>query len=92
MLSFIGQKVAVSKEVYEGSEVNAVRYNAPGHMTGWYLTSNSFNGDINTLQVDHLYHIINARKDLVKFLALPAGYRFFVNQDKYKVWYDNEVE
>lgn len=54
----IGQKIPISKEIYHGSEVNGVRYDSESHMTGWYLTSNSYVGDISSLAVDHLYHLI----------------------------------
>lgn len=87
----IGQKITLSKEIYEGSEVNGVRYESPSHMTGWYLTSNTYKGDIKTLVVDHLYHILKERPDLVKFLALPAGYRFYKNDKDEEVWIDKEV-
>ena len=87
----LGQKIAVSKEIYQGSEINGVRYPSPDHMTGWYLTSNSYNGDINTLQVDHLYHLIKARPEITKFLALPNGYRFFMDSLGEDVWYDKEA-
>jgi hypothetical protein len=87
----IGQKIAVSKEIYDGSEANGVRYNAPEHMTGWYLTSNSYNGDIKSLMVDHLYHLLQERPDLAKFLALPVGYRFYKDSNEEKIWIDETV-
>lgn len=87
----IGQKVAIASEIYDGSEVNGVRYSAPEHMTGWYLTANSYNGDIKSLQVDHLYHVLKARPDLAKFLALPAGFRFYKNGVEEDVWADDAI-
>lgn len=87
----IGQKVAISKEIYDGSEVNGVRYDAPQHMSGWYLTSNSFDGDVNTLIVDYLYHILKERPDIAKFLALPSGYRFYKDGEGHNIWFDPEV-
>lgn len=84
----IGQKIAISKEIYEGSEVNGVRYNAPDHMTGWYLTSNSYNGDVKSLIIDHLYHLLKERPDLAKFLALPVGYRFYKDNEGEEIWID----
>ncbi|MBX3257335.1 MAG: hypothetical protein KF862_24635 [Chitinophagaceae bacterium] len=90
-IPLIGQKVAVSKEIYEGSEVNGVRYKSPSHMTGWYLTSNSYKGDIKSLSVDHLYHLLKKRPDLAKFMALPFGYRFYKDFKEEDVWLDEEV-
>lgn len=90
-ISFIYQKVAISKEIYDGSEVNGVRYQAPDHMTGWYLTSNNYNGDVKSLFVDHLYHLLKIRPELGKFLALPPGYRFFIDDLGYDIWLDESV-
>lgn len=84
----LAQKIAVSKDIFNGSEVNGVRYDAPEHMSGWYLTSNSYNGDVNTLLVDSLFYLIKVRPDLVKFLALPSGYRFFKDNIGEDIWYD----
>lgn len=89
-IPLLAQKVAISKEIYNGSDVNGVRYEAPQHMTGWYLTSNNFNGDIKTLLTDHLYHLIIHRKDLIKFLALPVGYRFYIDEKRSDVWKDED--
>lgn len=91
VVPLIGQKIAVSKEIYEGREVNGVRYRAPSHMTGWYLTSNSFDGNVNSLIVDHLYHILTKRPDLAKYLALPSGYRFYKDDKEEEVWFDQKV-
>lgn len=87
----LAQKIAISKEIYEGSEVNGVRYESPSHMSGWYLTSNSYNGDVKSLLVEHLYHILKERPDLAKFLALPAGYRFFKDKEGEDAWFDEQV-
>lgn len=87
----LGQKIAVSKEIYEGSEVNAVRYDSPDHMSGWYLTSNAFNGDVKELLVDHLYYLLKSRPEIAKFLALPSGFRFFKDNLGQDVWYDKDV-
>ncbi len=87
----IGQKVAISREIYEGSEVNGVRYDSPDHMSGWYLTSNSYNGDIKTLSIDYLFFVLKSRPELARFLALPSGYRFFKDEIGDDVWYDEDI-
>ena len=84
------QQVAVSEGVYEGDAVQAVRYRAPDHMTGWYVTTPRFNGDSKTLKVEHLYHLTAARPELARFVALPPGYRFDTTSGE-DVWFDAEV-
>ena len=61
----INQKIAISEDIYSGSEVNAVRYESPNHMSGWYLTSNNYDGEINSLKVDYLFYIIKRRGSII---------------------------
>ena len=83
------QKIAISDGVYDGSPVSAVRYPAPPHMSGWYLTTNKYDGNISSLKVVHAYHVSAQRPDLAKYFALPCGYRFHSDDDK--VWFDEKV-
>ena len=84
------QMVAISVGVYEGDAVQGVRYAAPDHMTGWYLTTERFDGDVNTLTVEHLYHLTATRPDLARYVALPPGYCFDTTTGE-DVWFDSEV-
>ena len=83
--------VAISKGVYEGSIVDAVRYPSPEHMSGWWITTDQYDGDIKTLQVVHLYHLTSRRPDLMPLIALPYGYRFAGSIDTFNIWFDPKV-
>jgi hypothetical protein len=85
----LDQMVVISDGVYEGDEAEGVRYPSPGHMSGWWLTTDRFNGDTSTLKTVHVHHVSALRPDLVKFFALPFGYRFFSPQSD--VWFDQTV-
>ncbi len=81
--------VVVSDGIYKGEPVQGVRYPSPHHMSGWWLTTDSYNGDTNTLKTVHAYHVSAARPDLAKYFALPFGYRFHsLSSD---VWFDEKV-
>ncbi|MGO4389675.1 hypothetical protein AB4Y85_19325 [Microvirga sp. 2YAF29] len=83
------QMIVISDGVYDGDDVEGVRYPSPEHMSGWWFTADRYNDDISTLQTVHAHHISAARPDLAKFFALPYGFRFFSGQDA--VWFDKEV-
>ncbi|MFC5476003.1 hypothetical protein [Paraherbaspirillum soli] len=85
----LDQMVVISDGVYEGDDVEGVRYPSPDHMSGWWLTTDRYNGEIETLRTVHAHHVSAKRPDLVKFLALPFGYRFFSPQSD--VWFDEKV-
>lgn len=80
----------VSEGVLEGLAVQGVRYPSPDHLSGWWITTDLYDGNINGLRQEHTYHISAARPDLAKYLALPYGFRFnFSVADE--VWFDSKV-
>jgi len=80
----------ISKGVFEGLPVQGVRYISPDQMSGWWITTDQYDGDINSLMNEHTYHLTAARPDLAKYLALPHGFRFDTSQGE-DVWFDEEV-
>lgn len=85
------QLVVLSKGVYEGLNVEAVRYPSPGHMSGWWITTHLYGGDTDSLITDHYYHLAFRRPDLLKFLALPFGYRLNINGSENEAWFDQKA-
>lgn len=85
------QLVVVSDGVLEGDPVEGVRYPSPEHMSGWWITTDRYNGDIGTLKTEHAYHILEKRPDLAKYMLLPYGFRFRVGTTEEDVWFDENV-
>ncbi|QKJ30791.1 hypothetical protein HQ865_13875 [Mucilaginibacter mali] len=84
------QMIVVSKGVLDNDVINAVRYPSPTHMTGWWLTTDLYDGDVKSLQTIHYYHVAFKRSDIMRYLALPPGFRFYA-ADKPDVWFDSDV-
>lgn len=86
------QLVVISDGVYEGAvPVEGIRYPSPDHMSGWWLTTNEYNGDSNTLKNVHFHHILEKRPEIAIYMALPFGYRFQLGGDEESVWFDEDV-
>ena len=85
------QMVVISDGVYEGMPVEGVRYPSPEHMSGWWLTTDSYNSDVSTLKTVHFHHIQEQRPDIVIYMALPFGYRFQLGGTDDRVWFDEEI-
>lgn len=83
------QMIVISDGVYEGEIVQGVRYESPKHMSGWWITTDRYNGDVTSLKTVHAYHLTEKRPDLVKFLALSVGHRFY--SDNGEVKFDQKV-
>lgn len=84
------QLVAVSAGVLEGDAVDGVRYASPSHMSGWWLTTDRYDGNAESLHVEHLYHVTATRPDLAPYLALPCSFRF-TSREQGNAWFDDRV-
>ena len=84
------QLVVISDGVLQGDAVQGVRYPSPEHMSGWWITTDRYDGDIRSLTQQHHYHVTAARPDLGRYIALPSGFRFD-QADGEDVWFDEEV-
>jgi hypothetical protein len=82
--------VVVSDGTLEGKPVHGTRYPAPEDMSGWWILTDSWDGDANTLRREHLYHLTTARPELAQYLALPWGYMFDL-RDEEKIWFDQKI-
>jgi hypothetical protein len=84
-----GQMVAISDGVFEGGDVQGVRYPSPAHMSGWWITTDRYDGNVSSLKTVHAYHLTATRPDLTQFLALAFGYRFY--SDNGEVRFDSKI-
>lgn len=83
------QLAAVSDGVHEGDPVAGVRYPPKDDDdSGWCLSTNRFDGTLDTVRREHLFHVTNDRLDVVPYLALPPGYRFVYSEVGIEVEFD----
>lgn len=86
------QLVVISDGVYEGiNPIEGVRYPSPEHMSGWWLTTDKYDGNSNSLKTVHFSHILEHRPNVAIYMALPFGYRFILGGDEEYVWFDSNV-
>jgi hypothetical protein len=84
------QMVVVSKGVLEGATVKGVRYPSTEHMSGWWLVTDQYDGKVESMRNEHLYHLTATRPDLARYVALPVGFRFDLSNGE-DVWLDQAV-
>jgi hypothetical protein len=73
----------------EGLPVQGLRHPWQEHMSGWLLVTDKWDENVTSLKTLHTYHVTAARPELVRFLALPTGFRFDIRSGQ--VWFDEEV-
>ena len=78
------QSVVISDGVYEGKDIEGIRYDSRQGESGWYLITDDYNDDIKSLKMVHFYHVAFARPDILQYLAIPFGYRFIIKTEMLK--------
>ncbi|GKT02362.1 hypothetical protein AVKW3434_23255 [Acidovorax sp. SUPP3434] len=57
--------------------------------SGWYFWGGEYSDDDDFFQSVHGSHVLERLPELGKYLALPPGYKFIVDDEGYEdVWYD----
>ena len=72
--------------------VNGLRHPPAGDTSGWYLwAGEELSADPAFFPTVHLEHLSEIRPEVVKYLALPPGWRFLIAGDFEDVWYDESL-
>lgn len=73
--------------------VNGLRHPPEGDTTGWYIwTGEDFSEDPDFFVPLHVEHLLEWRPEILKYLALPPGYRFLLGEQKNEdIWFDHNL-
>jgi len=90
-----GHKVGIARDFRPGVRpINGLRHPAEGDTTGWYI----WDGQREIPQEEaeffvalHAEHLKEYAPEVLKFLALPPGWRFLKAGDYEDVWYDPKL-
>ncbi|MDN3693600.1 hypothetical protein QWZ06_15550 [Chryseobacterium tructae] len=85
------QTIVISDGVYEGKDIEGIRYDSSQNESGWYLITDDYDDNIKSLKTVHFYHVAFARPDILKYLAIPFGYRFLMKNGNVEIIKDEEV-
>ena len=83
-------KIGIARNVREGVlPINGLRHSPVGDTSGWYIwAGREMSSDPDFFVPIHAAHLRDWCPQLVKFLALPPGYRFLVADNYEDVWQD----
>jgi len=73
--------------------INGMRHDPEGDTNGWYIwAGEEFSDDPNFFVPLHVEHLKEWRPEILKYLALPPGFRFLIGEDNYEdVWFDETL-
>ena len=88
-----GWKIGVSKNISGGEmPINGLRYNPENGTMGWYIWAGNYSDDPNFFEPIHVEHLIEKCPLVLKYLGLPPGWRFQIDEKGYEdVWEDKEL-
>ena len=89
----VGLKLGVLDNFFSGMlPLNGLRHPQQRGTCGWYLWAGE-----EMLEAEdffkpmHVYHLVERCPEVLKYLALPAGWRFLVAADYEDVWFDAKL-
>ena len=74
--------------------INGLRHPRQGKIDGWYLWSGGEipQDDNNFFNPIHPEHLMDKRHSILKYLGLPYGYRFLIDNNGHEdVWFDQTI-
>lgn len=70
--------------------INGLRHPIKDETTGWYIWAGEFSDDPNFFLPIHVKHLVEMCPHVIKYLALPPGWRFLVADQYEDVWEDRD--
>ena len=86
-------KLGISRDFFSGKmPLNGLRHPPVGDTCGWYLwAGEEFSEAADYFQPVHVSHLVERDSEVVRYLGLPAGWRFLVAGDQEDVWFDPKL-
>ena len=86
-------RLGVSDNFFSGVlPLNGLRHPQDDDMCGWFLwAGEEFSDADDFFKPMHVFHLFDRSPELLKYLALPAGWRFLVAGEYEDVWFDAKL-
>lgn len=82
-------KLGISREAMRGDlPVHGLRHPAERGTCGWYIWSGEYSSEPDFFVPLHVSHLGEYRTDVLPFLDLPPGWRFYISPELRDVWHD----
>ena len=89
-----GLFIGLSDDVFNGfNPVNGLRQPQCDKTAGWYIwAGEEFSQAEDFFKPYHASHLLEMRPSIIKYLGLPPGFRFLIDDNGYEdVWEDREL-
>ncbi|MHA3046219.1 immunity protein Imm33 domain-containing protein [Riemerella anatipestifer] len=86
-------KIGISDNFDSGEmPLNGLRHFPEGDTSGWYIWAGEYSTSDNFFKPMHIFHLFKSFPEIIKYLGLPPGNRFLVDNQGYEdVWFDDNL-
>jgi hypothetical protein len=87
-----GSFVGIAIQTLSERPIHGLRHNVEGTSNGWYFWCGDWSDADDFFQPLHLEHLADRLPRVQKFLTLPPGFRFLVDDEGYEdIWFDESL-
>jgi hypothetical protein len=88
-----GTKLGIALSTLSKSPINGLRHTTKEDTNGWYIWCGSeLSEEANFFSPLHVEHLAEYLPQICKYLDLPPGYRFLIDDKNYEdVWFDSAL-
>jgi hypothetical protein len=84
-------KIGISDNL-DQQPVHGLRHSPEKGTTGWFIWTGDYSAADDFFKPIHAVHLLERRPDLIKYLGLPPGYRFLVDDKGHEdIWEDKQL-
>lgn len=84
--------VGIALQTIGAMPIHGIRHPIYEDTNGWFLWCGEYSEDDDFFQPAHVDHITEYLPVVVKYLSLPPGYRFVIDDSGYEdIWFDEEL-
>ncbi len=86
--------IALGRDFNPSIQINGLRHPRTETLCGWYIWSGE---DFNPEEFDffkpsHVHHLLDKAPFVIKYLGLPVGNRFLIDNKGYEdIWFDEDL-
>lgn len=86
--------IALGKNFNSKIQINGLRHPKTESLCGWYIWSgDDFDQEnFDFFEPSHVYHLLDNASFVIKYLGLPIGNRFLIDNNGYEdIWFDQDL-
>jgi hypothetical protein len=74
------------------SPIHGLRHPLDENTVGWFVWAGDFSESEDFFKPHCVKHLDQIRPDIIKYLALPPGHRFLIDNEGYEdIWFDKNL-